>query len=54
LLNGIRFAHTLQLVVGKGLYMAKTLILQVKRLIDFYDTKQSERLEKIQKDHPSL
>lgn len=59
LLNGINwmgcFAHTLQLVIGKGLYIVKTLILRVKRLIDFFMTpKQSERLEKIQKDHPSL
>lgn len=59
LLDGINwmgcFAHTLQLVIGKGLYVAKTLILRVKRLIDFFMTpKQSERLEKIQKDHPSL
>ena len=59
LLNGINwincFAHTLQLVIGKGLYIAKTLILQVKRLIDCFITpKQSEWLEKIQKNHPSL
>ena len=59
LLNGVNwvgcFAHTLQLVVGKGLHTAKILILRVKRLIDFFMTpKQSERLEKIQKDHPSL
>ncbi|EXX67403.1 zinc finger BED domain-containing protein 4-like [Rhizophagus irregularis DAOM 181602=DAOM 197198] len=59
LLNGISwigcFAHTLQLVVGKGLYVAKTLILRVERLIDFFmTTKQSKRLEKIQKEHPSL
>lgn len=59
LLNGISwigcFAHTLQLVVGKGLYVAKTLILRVERLIDFFMTpKQSKRLEKIQKEHPSL
>ena len=48
-------AHTLQLVIGKGLYIAKALILRVKRLIDFFMTpKQSERLEKIQKEHPSL
>ena len=59
LLNGINwigcFAHTLQLVIGKGLYIAKTLILRVKHLIDFFMTpKQSEWLEKIQKNHPSL
>jgi len=59
LLNGINwigcFAHTLQLVIGKGLYIAKTLILRIKHLIDFFMTpKQSEWLEKIQKNHPSL
>ena len=59
LLNGIKwvgcFSHTLQLVIGKGLFVAQNLILRVKRLIDFFMTpKQSERLEKIQKDHPSL
>jgi len=43
------------LVIGKGLYVAKALILWVKRLIDFFMTpKQSERLEKIQKEHSSL
>ena len=59
LLNGVNwiscFAHTLQLVIGKGLYVAKALILRVKCLIDFFMTpKQSERLEKIQKEYPSL
>ena len=59
LLNGINwigcFLHTLQLVVGKGLFVAQNLVLRVKRLIDFFMTpKQSERLEKIQNDHPSL
>ena len=59
LLNGINwiscFAHILQLVIGKRLYIAKTLILWVKCLIDFFMTpKQSEQLEKIQKNHPSL
>ena len=52
LLNGINqigyFAHILQLVIGKGLYVTKALILWVKRLIDFFMTpKQSEKLEKI-------
>jgi hypothetical protein len=42
-------AHTLQLVVGKGLACVKLLILRAKRLIDFFiRPKQSERLEKIQ------
>ena len=49
------FAHTLQLIIGKRLYVAKALILRVKYLIDFFMTpKQSERLKKIQKEHPSL
>ena len=43
-------AHTLQLVVGKGLSSIKLLVLRVKRLIDFFlRPKQSERLENIQK-----
>ena len=43
-------AHTLQLVVGKGLNSVKLLVLRVKRLIDFFLwPKQSERLENIQK-----
>ena len=43
-------AHTLQLVVGKGLNLIKLLVLRTKRLIDFFlRPKQSERLEKIQK-----
>ena len=59
LLNGVNwigcFAHTLQLVIGKGLYIAKALILRVKRLIDFFMTlKQFERLQKIQKNIPLL
>ncbi|GBB84573.1 hypothetical protein RclHR1_11140002 [Rhizophagus clarus] len=59
LLDGVSwigcFSHTLQLVVGNGLFVTQNLILQVKHLIDFFMTpKQSERLEKIQKDHPSL
>jgi len=43
-------AHTLQLVIGKGLNLIKLLVLRTKRLIDFFlRPKQSERLEKIQK-----
>jgi len=43
-------AHTLQLVVGKGLNLVKILVLRAKRLIDFFlRPKQSERLENIQK-----
>jgi hypothetical protein len=42
-------AHTLQLVVGKGLACVKLLVLRTKRLIDFFmRPKQSERLENIQ------
>jgi hypothetical protein len=41
--------------VGKGLFVARNLILRVKRLIDFFMTpKQSERLTVIQKEYPSL
>jgi len=44
-------AHTLQLVIGKGLNSVKLLVLRVKRLIDFFlRPKQSERLENIQKN----
>jgi hypothetical protein len=43
-------AHTLQLVVGKGLNPVKLLVLRAKRLIDFFlRPKQSQRLETIQK-----
>src|SRR3954452_3193554 len=43
-------AHTLQLVIGKGLNPIKLLVLRAKRLIDFFlRPKQSERLEDIQK-----
>ena len=43
-------AHTLQLVVGKGLNSVKLLILRAKKLIDFFlRPKQSQRLEEIQK-----
>jgi len=42
-------AHTLQLVVGKGLACVKLLVLRAKRLIDFFiRLKQSERLENLQ------
>jgi hypothetical protein len=42
-------AHTLQLIVGKGLNIVKLLVLRTKRLIDFFlRPKQSERLEGIQ------
>lgn len=44
-------AHTLQLIVGKGLNPIKLLVLRTKRLIDFFlRPKQSERLEEIQKN----
>ena len=37
-------AHTLQLVVGKGLAKVKMLVIRTKRLIDFFlHPKQSER-----------
>jgi Protein of unknown function (DUF 659) len=43
-------AHTLQLVVGKGLSSVKLLVLRAKKLIDFFlRPKQSQRLEEIQK-----
>lgn len=43
-------AHTLQLVVGKGLNSVKLLVLRAKRLIDFFlRPKQSQRLTDIQK-----
>jgi hypothetical protein len=45
-------AHTLQLVVGKGLMPVKILVARAKRLIDFFmKPKQSERLEDIQKSY---
>jgi hypothetical protein len=50
----IRFpcaAHTLQLVVGKGLFPAERLVARAKRLINFFTTpKQTERLIDIQKN----
>ena len=43
-------AHTLQLIVGKGLNLVKLLVLRAKRLIDFFlRPKQSQRLSDIQK-----
>ena len=43
-------AHTLQLIVGKGLNIVKLLILRTKRLIDFFlRPKYSEKLEEMQK-----
>jgi hypothetical protein len=48
-------AHTLHLVVGKGLIPAQILIMRTKRLIDFFmRPKQSERLEEIQKNFPDI
>ena len=47
-------AHTLQLIIGKGLVPVKVLIKRVKRLIEFFmSSKQSERLEDIQKNYPN-
>lgn len=43
-------AHTLQLVVEKGLNSVKLLVLRAKKLIDFFlRPKQSQRLAEIQK-----
>ena len=48
-------AHTLHLVVGKGMKPAEILIARIKRLIDFFlRPKQSERLEDIQQKFPEL
>ena len=48
-------AHTLHLVVGKGMTPAQILIMRAKRLIDFFmRPKQSERLEEIQKQFPNF
>jgi hypothetical protein len=48
-------AHTLQLVIGKGLNPIKLLVLRTKRLIDFFlRPKQSERLENIQKSSQNI
>ncbi len=44
-------AHTLQLVVGKGLILAERLVARAKRLISFFTTpKQTERLIDIQRN----
>jgi hypothetical protein len=44
-------AHTLQLVVGKGLIPAEKLVARAKRLISFFTTpKQTERLIEIQQN----
>ncbi len=44
-------AHTLQLVIGKGLLSAKVLVARAKRLINFFTTpKQTEKLLEIQKN----
>jgi len=46
-------AHTLQLIIGKGLVPVKVLVKRVKHLIEFFmSSKQSERLEDIQKKYP--
>ena len=46
-------AHTLQLIIGKVLVPVKVLIKRAKRLIKFFmSSKQSERLENIQKKYP--
>ena len=48
-------AHTLHLIVGKGLMPAQVLVMRAKRLIDFFmRPKQSERLEEIQKNFPNI
>ncbi|GET02276.1 zinc finger BED domain-containing protein 1-like [Rhizophagus clarus] len=48
-------AHTLHLVIGKGIMPAQILIMRAKRLINFFmRPKQSERLEEIQKKFPDI
>ncbi|PKC51141.1 hypothetical protein RhiirA1_484431, partial [Rhizophagus irregularis] len=48
-------AHTLQLVVGKGLLSAERLVVRAKRLISFFTTpKQTERLIEAQKNLRSI
>ena len=48
-------AHTLQLVIGKGMKLAEVLIARVKCLIDFFlQPKQNERLEDVQQKFPEL
>src|SRR2546429_4165428 len=45
-------AHTIQLVVGKGLLNAEILIARAKRLINFFTSpKQNERLFNAQKQN---
>ena len=47
-------AHTLQLIIGRELVPVKLLIVRVKQLINFFMlSKQSERLEDIQKKYPN-
>lgn len=42
-------AHTLQLIIGKGLELATVLVLRAKRLIQFFmSPKQMERLKDVQ------
>ena len=46
-------AHTLNLIVGKGLMPVETLIARAKRLISFFiSPKQNERLKSIQMKLP--
>jgi len=48
-------AHTLQLVVGKGLMPAETLVARAKRLMLFFTSpKQTEKLIEIQKKERHL
>ena len=48
-------AHTLHLIVGKGLMPAQILIMRVKCLIDFFmRPKQNEQIEEIQKQFPDI
>ena len=48
-------AHTLQLVVGKGLMLAETLVARAKRLMLFFTSpKQTEKLIEIQKKERHL
>jgi hypothetical protein len=48
-------AHTLQLIIGKGMKPAEILVARAKQLIDFFmRPKQSERLEDAQKNFPEL
>ena len=47
-------AHTLQLIIGRGLVPVKLLIVRIKWLINFFmRSKQSEHLEDIQKKYPN-